>query len=191
MIPGNLHTSHGNHTSIDPIFVSLCRLSIVYYIQCVYIILVVLCYCFDVFTSKKNLKRKFNTAIEMYYSENTVPISTVLCIVPILIHSHYKYCRVASTCLQGESFTAWLLVHNVPLVMCATGGLTMASKRPIYTSDWHPSLQTSGHNPAVLVLAAKVACSSSFTQRLSRKHVSSHAHAWCSSCQGQSCYLKE
>ena len=40
MIPGNLHISYGNHTSIDPIFVSLCRVSIVYHIQCVCIILV-------------------------------------------------------------------------------------------------------------------------------------------------------
>ena len=40
-----------------PIFVSLCRLSNVYHIQCVCIILVVLCYCFDVLLAKK-FKRK-------------------------------------------------------------------------------------------------------------------------------------
>ena len=54
----SVYTSHGLSPSIDPIFVSLCRLSIVYHIQCVCIILVVLCYCFDVFLLQKKFKRK-------------------------------------------------------------------------------------------------------------------------------------
>ena len=55
----SMYTSHGNHLPLTQfLYHCQCRLSIVYHIQCVCIILVVLCYCFDVFLLQKKFKRK-------------------------------------------------------------------------------------------------------------------------------------